>query len=212
MADKLEIDAPCGRSQRETAEPPRPRRAVEMLQPRLSMSQRRACQIVGARNRSTQATPRRRLTPEPTKVRPGCTASPRSTLAGCYRRAQAVLIREGHQVNRKKINTYGENRTYGCHTSDTSANGRATPRRPRSVSSPPAGSHVGAGLPVRPHRHPPHHQILHVIDEFTRESLSDLVGHCIDSEAAAHPPASRTSPACSRRPPIPPATPPREPT
>jgi putative transposase len=72
-----------------------------MLQSRLGLSQRRACVIVG-RHRSTQrhapaeADPDRELRD---RLRRFARAHPRWG----YRRADAVLRREGHAVNRKKI-------------------------------------------------------------------------------------------------------------
>jgi putative transposase len=42
---------------------------------------------------------------------------------------------------------------------------------------------VGVGLPVRRHRHRPVLKLLDVVDEFTRESLAEIVAHSIDADA-----------------------------
>ena len=154
-----------------------------MLCDRKGFSQRRACQIVG-QHRSTQ-----RLRPE--------TADPDSALRvelrafakrhprWGYRRAHAVLRRKGrHQLNRKKVQRLW--REEGL---------RVPPRRHKKrrlgISTTPADRLVAT--------HPNHVwaldyqfdvtttgrtiKILHVTDEFTRESLCDLVEYSIDADA-----------------------------
>lgn len=153
-----------------------------MLQERLGLSQRRACQIVG-QHRSTQ-----RHAPEPAdpdqhlraRLRSFARAHPRWG----YRRAHAVLVREGHSCNRKKIQRLW--REEGL---------RVPPRRRKrqrlGTSTTPADRLMAT--------HPDHVwaldyqfdvtatgrviKILHVVDEFTRESLADVVEHSIDADA-----------------------------
>jgi len=77
------------------------RRAVEMLQSRLGLSQRRACAIVGQHRSTQRHTP---AVPDPDRelcdrLRRFAKRHPRWG----YRRAHAVLHREGWAVNRKKI-------------------------------------------------------------------------------------------------------------
>jgi transposase InsO family protein len=153
-----------------------------MLQSRLGLSQRRACQIVGQhrstqRHRPVKADPDRELRAQ---LRRFAKRHPRWG----YRRAHAVLAREGDRVNRKKIQRLW--REEGL---------RVPPKRRKrqrlGESSTPAD---------RLHASRPDHvwaldyqfdvtargrviKILHVVDEFTRESLADLVDHSIDADA-----------------------------
>lgn len=153
-----------------------------MLCERLGISQRRACRIVG-QHRSTQ------------RHQPAETDSDRELRAWLrrfakrhprwgYRRAHAVLLREGHIVNRKKIQRLW--REEGLRVP-----ARRRKRQRLGNSTTPAGrlraeypDHVWAldyqfdvtatGRIIN---------ILHVVDEFTRESLTDLVDHSIDADA-----------------------------
>jgi len=101
-----------------------------------------------------------------------------------FRRAHAVLRREGHVVNRKKIQRLW--REEGLRVP-----ARRRKRQRLGDSTTPAGrlraeypDHVWAldyqfdvtatGRIIK---------ILHVVDEFTRESLTDLVDHSIDADA-----------------------------
>jgi putative transposase len=153
-----------------------------MLQERHGLSQRRACQIVG-QHRSTQ-----RHAPEPAdpdrvlraRLRSFAKAHPRWG----YRRAHAVVVREGQRCNRKKVQRLW--REEGL---------RVPPRRRKrqrlGTSTTPADRLMAT--------HPDHVwaldfqfdvtaagriiKILHVVDEFTRESLADVVDHSIDADA-----------------------------
>ena len=143
------------------------------------MSQRRACEIVG-QYRSTQ------------RYRPGVTDPDRDLRAELrdfarnhprwgYRRAHAVLGRRGWVVNRKKVQRLW--REEGL---------RVPPKRRKRRRA--GDSDADAGL-LKAER--PDHvwaldfqfdvtvsgrkiKILHVLDEFTRESLADVVSHSID--------------------------------
>jgi putative transposase len=161
--------------------PSQRRRAAHMIQQRLGLSQRRACQIVG-QHRSTQRY--RPEVPDPDKdLRAELRRFARRHPRWGYRRAHAVLRREGHHLNRKKVQRLW--REEGL---------RVPPRRhkrPRlGISSTPADrlsashpNHVWAldyqfdvtsfGRKLK---------ILHITDEFTRESLSDLVAYSIDAD------------------------------
>ncbi len=161
--------------------PSQRRRAAVMIQDRLGFSQRRACQIVG-QHRSTQR--HRPAEPDPDRdLRRQLRDFARHHPRWGYRRAHAVLCREGHHLNRKKVQRLW--REEGL---------RVPPRRhkrPRlGVSTTPADrlsathpNHVWAldyqfdvtsqGRKLK---------ILHVTDEFTRESLSDLVAYSIDAD------------------------------
>jgi putative transposase len=152
-----------------------------MLQERLGLSQRRACQIVG-QHRSTQrhapedSDPDRDLRAE---LRDFARHHPRWG----YRRAHAVLRREGHHLNRKKVQRLW--REEGLRVPP-----RRHKRRRLGESTTPADrlsathpNHVWAldyqfdvtawGRKLK---------ILHITDEFTRESLSDLVAYSIDAD------------------------------
>jgi transposase InsO family protein len=153
-----------------------------MLQDRLDLSQRRACQVIG-QHRSTQRRAPLEAHPDQ-ELRARLRAFARAHPRWGYRRAHAVLVREGHQLNRKKLQRLW--REEGL---------RVPPRRHKrarfGISTTPADRLVAT--------HPDHVwgldyqfdvttagriiKILHVTDEFTRQSLSDLVGHSIDADA-----------------------------
>lgn len=154
-----------------------------MLQERLGISQRRACQIVG-QHRSTQRHRPERIDPD-SALRAELRVFARRHPRWGYRRAHAVLSREGHaQLNRKKVQRIW--REEGLRVPP-----RRHKRRRAGVSTMPAArleaaypNHVWAldyqfdvtstGKTVK---------ILHITDEFTRESLSDLVAYSIDADA-----------------------------
>jgi len=153
-----------------------------MLQQRLDISQRRACLIVG-QHRSTQrhepaeGDPDRDLRAE---LRVFARAHPRWG----YRRAHAVLVREGYVCNRKKIQRLW--REEGLRVPV-----KRRKRQRLGISTTPADrlqaerpDHVWAldyqfdvtskGRTLK---------ILHVVDEYTRESLADVVAYNIDADA-----------------------------
>ena len=153
-----------------------------MLQDRLGLSQRRACKIVGQhrssqRHQPAETNPDRDLR---ARLRRFAKHHPRWG----YRRAHAVLRREGHAVNRKKIQRLW--REEGLRVPP-----KRRKRQRRGDSTTPAD---------RLHAQRPDHvwaldyqfdvtstgrtiKILHVIDEFTRESLADHVDYSIDADA-----------------------------
>ena len=153
-----------------------------MLQERLGLSQRRACQII-TQHRSTQryepleADPAAELR---ARLRAFAKAHPRWG----YRRAHAVLLREGHVLNRKKTQRLW--REEGLRVPQKRRKrqrlGESTMPADRLVATHP--DHVWAldyqfdvtarGRVIK---------LLHVVDEFTRESLADVVEHTIDADA-----------------------------
>ena len=153
-----------------------------MLQERLGLSQRRACQIVG-QYRSTQRHVAAQLDPD-RQLRARLRAFAKRHPRWGYRRAHAVLVREGHHVNRKKIQRLW--REEGLRVPQ-----KRRKRQRMGVSTTPADRLAAT--------HPDHVwaidfqfdvtasgrvlKLLHVVDEFTRESLSDLVAHSIDADA-----------------------------
>lgn len=155
-----------------------------MLCDRQGLSQRRACAIV-RQHRSTQR--HRPTDPDPDKdLRRHLCDFARHHPRWGYRRAHAVLARQGHHHNRKKIQRLW--REEGLRVPP-----RRHKRRRLGESSTPADRLVAA--------HPDHVwaldyqfdttargrtiKILHVTDEFTRESLLDLVACSIDADATA---------------------------
>lgn len=153
-----------------------------MLQERLGLSQRRACLIV-RQYRSTQRHQPAAADPDADLrawLRSFATEHPRWG----YRRAHAVLVREGHQVNRKKIQRLWREeglrvpqkrrKRQRVGTSTTPAD-RLAAIYPDHVWALDYQFDVTAGGRVI--------KLLHIVDEFTRESLSDLVGHSIDADA-----------------------------
>jgi putative transposase len=162
--------------------PSQRRRAATMLQERLGFSQRRACQIV-RQHRSTQR--HRPDHPDPDKdLRADLREFARCHPRWGYRRAHAVLCREGHHLNRKKVQRLW--REEGLRVPP-----RRHKRRRVGLSTTPADrlcaarpDHVWAidyqfdvtsmGKTIK---------ILHITDEYTRQSLSDLVAYSIDADA-----------------------------
>jgi putative transposase len=153
-----------------------------MLQERLGLSQRRACRIVGQHRSTQRHTP---AEPDPdrelrAKLRLFAKQHPRWG----YRRAHAVLVREGWAVNRKKIQRLWREE------------GLRVPHRRRKRQR--LGDSTTPADRLRA-EHPDHVwaldyqfdvtatgrviKILHVVDEFTRESLADVVDHSIDADA-----------------------------
>ena len=162
--------------------PPQRRRAVLLLQEQLGVSQRRACQIAG-QHRSTQRY--EPAEPDPDRdLRAELRAFAGNHPRWGYRRAHAVLGREGWSVNRKKVQriwreeglrvppkTRKRQRT---GDSDTPA-GLLEAERPDHVWALDYQFDVTAsGRKIK---------ILHVLDEFTRESLADVVDYSIDADA-----------------------------
>ena len=153
-----------------------------MLQERLGLSQRRACQIVGQSRSLQRRTP---AVADPDRdLRARLRAFAKEHPRWGYRRAHAVLVREGQQVNRKKIQRLW--REEGLRVppkrrkrrrlgeSSTPAD-RLTATRPDHVWALDYQFDVTAtGRSLK---------ILHMVDEFTRESLADVVAHSIDADA-----------------------------
>ncbi len=153
-----------------------------MLADRLGLSQRRACAIVG-QHRSTQRH-------EPTAVdvdrelRERLRAFAREHPRWGYRRAHAVLVREGRVLNRKKVQRLWreeglrvpQKRRKRQRTGEsTTPADRLTATRPDHVWALDYQFDVTAKWRTI--------KILHVVDEFTRESLADVVDHSIDTDA-----------------------------
>jgi len=153
-----------------------------MLVSRLDLSQRRACAIVGQhrstqRHRPVEADQDRELR---VRLRRFAQRHPRWG----YRRAHAVLVREGHPVNRKKIQRLWREeglrvppkrrKRQRLGESSTPAD-RLQAVRPDHVWALDYQFDVTAGGKVI--------KILHVVDELTRESLADLVEHSLDADA-----------------------------
>ncbi len=107
--------------------PSQRRQAADMIQTRLGLSQRRACQIV-RQHRSTQR--HRPKHPDPDQdLRATLRDFARHHPRWGYRRAHAVLRREGHQVNRKKVQRLWREEGSGSHPAVTSAGAWASRRR-----------------------------------------------------------------------------------
>jgi putative transposase len=154
-----------------------------MLEARLGLSQRRACQIVG-QHRSTQRHEPVEADPD-WELRRWLRDFAKAHQRWGYRRAHRVLVRDEHRsVNRKKIQRLW--REEGL---------RVPPRRhkrPRVGESTTPADRLAAESPD--HVWALDYQfdvtstgrtikILHVVDEFTRESLADVVAYSIDADA-----------------------------
>ena len=153
-----------------------------MLQDRLGLSERRACQIVG-QHRSTQR--HQPAEPDPDReLRARLGRFAKRPPRWGYRRAHAVLRREGFAVNRKKIQRLwreeglrvpSKRRKRQRLGRSTTACERLRATRPDHVWALDYQFDVTAtGRLIK---------ILHVVDEFTRESLADVVEHSIDADA-----------------------------
>jgi putative transposase len=153
-----------------------------MCQARFSMSQRRACRLVG-QHRSTE----RRSTPATDvdrELRAVLRNFARDHPRWGYRRAHAVLVREGHVLNRKKVQRLWREeglrvpqkrrKRQRLGTSTTPAD-RLRAEHPDHVWALDYQFDVTAAGRVL--------KVLHVVDEFTRESLADVVDHSIDADA-----------------------------
>jgi transposase InsO family protein len=153
-----------------------------MLQSRLGLSQRRACEIVGQhrfsqRHRPVDADPDRDLRDQLPRF---AEKYPRWG----YRRAHAVLRRQGWAMNRKKIQRLRreeglrvppKRRTRQRLGTSTTPCERLRAERPDHVWALEDQFDVTAtGGTIK---------MLHVVDKFTRESLADLVDHSIDADA-----------------------------
>jgi putative transposase len=153
-----------------------------MLQERLGLSQRRACRIVG-QHRSTQRHLPADADPDG-ELRAWLRRFAKRHPRWGYRRAHGVLVREGQQVNRKKVQRLWreEGLRVPARRRKRQRLGDSTTRADRLRATHP--EHVWAldyqfdvtstGRVIK---------ILHVVDEFTRESLADLVDHSIDADA-----------------------------
>jgi putative transposase len=153
-----------------------------MLSDRLGLSQRRACRIVG-QSRSLQRRQPAKADPD-RDLRVWLRAFAKKHPRRGYRRAHAVLLREGQMVNRKKVQRLWRDeglrvpamrrKRQRLGVSDTPAE-RLVPVRPNQMWALDYQFDVTArGRTLK---------LLHVVDELTRESLSDTVGYSIDADA-----------------------------
>jgi putative transposase len=162
--------------------PSQRRHAATMLQKRLGFSQRRACQIV-RQHRSTQR--HRPDHPDPDRdLRANLREFARCHPRWGYRRAHAVLSREGQHVNRKKVQRLWreeglrvpprrhKRRRVGYSTTPADRLSAAHPNHVWAIDYQFDVTSMGKTI-----------KILHITDEYTRESLSDLVAYSIDADA-----------------------------
>jgi putative transposase len=153
-----------------------------MLQERLGLSQRRACQIVG-QHRSTQRHRSAETDPDG-DLRARLRSFAREHPRWGYRRAHAVLCREGWAVNRKKIQRLWREEGLRVPPKRRKRQRLGTSTVPSDRLRAERPDHVWAldyqfdvtstGKVIK---------ILHVVDEHTRESLADVVAHSIDADA-----------------------------
>lgn len=152
-----------------------------MLVERKGLSLRRACQIAGQHRSTQRHRPARADADDAVRARLRVFSAEHPRWG--YRRAHAILRSEGFALNRKKTQRLW--REEGLKVPVT-----ARKRRRAGTSDTPADRLVA--------EHPDHvwaldyqfdvtsdgrpFKILHVVDEFTRESLADLVSRRIDSD------------------------------
>ena len=153
-----------------------------MLEERLGVSQRRACEIVGQHRSTLRYAP---ADPDPDRdLRAELREFAKNHPRWGYRRAHAVLRREGWGVNRKKVQRLWreeglrvppERRKRQRVGDSDAAAGLLVAERPDHVSALDFQFDVTApGRRIK---------ICHVLDEFTRESLADVVDYSIDADA-----------------------------
>jgi hypothetical protein len=153
---------------------------VNVLQEWLGLSQRRACSILG-QHRSTQR--HEPADPDPDRdLRDRLRSFAKRHPRWGYRRAHAVLRREGHSVNAGRSSAGGEEglrvpakrrKRQRLGDSTTPAD-RLRAERPDHVWALDYQFDVTASGRII--------KMLHDVDEFTRESLADLVEHFIDAD------------------------------
>jgi putative transposase len=153
-----------------------------MLQEGLGLSQRRACRITG-QHRSVQR--HRPAVADPDKdLRAMLRRFARDHPRWGYRRAHAVLAREGHRHNRKKIarlwreeglRVPAKRRKRQRLGDSTAPPARLRAERINQVWALDYQFDVASGGRAL--------KLLHVVDEFTRESLTDLAAYSIGADA-----------------------------
>jgi putative transposase len=153
-----------------------------MCQARFSMSQRRACRLVG-QHRSTERHPPP-ATDVDRELRARLRTFARDHPRWGYRRAHAVLVREGHVLNRKKVQRLWREEGLRVPQKRRKRQRLGTSTTPADRLRAEHSDHVWAldyqfdvtanGRVIK---------ILHVVDEFTRESLADVVDHSLDADA-----------------------------
>ncbi|MGH3031629.1 MAG: IS3 family transposase [Gaiellaceae bacterium] len=183
VADKeLEIDALREVGEGKLVSPPRRRQAVRMLQDRLGVSERRACQIAG-QHRSTQRHQPRR-TPDDGALRGRLREISRARPRWGYRRAHSLLREEGWCLNRKRTQRLW--REEGLRVPQRRRKrqrlGESTVPASRLVAERPDQvwaldfqfDQTADGRILK---------LLHVVDEFTREALAIRCERRIDADA-----------------------------
>ncbi len=153
-----------------------------MLQQRLGISQRRACQIVG-QHRSTQRHHQAVVDPD-RDLRDQLRTFTRTHPRWGYRRAHTMLVREGHTCNRKMIQRLWREEGLRVPVKRRKRQRLGSSSTPADRLQADRPDHVWAldyqfdvtstGRTIK---------ILHVVDEFTRESLADVVASSIDADA-----------------------------
>ena len=161
--------------------PSRRREAVQMLQVRLELSERRACRITGQHRSTQRHEPRRGERDD--ALRAELRELSRRHPRWGYRKAWASLREQGWEANRKKIQRLWREE------------GLRVPRRKRKRQR--LGTSTVAGARLRAER--PNHvwaldfqfdttvdgrvlKLLHVVDEHTREALAIQVERRIDAD------------------------------
>lgn len=161
--------------------PNRRRQAVQVLEDRFGVSQRRACRVVG-QHRSTQRLGPPSRTAEDAQLTEWLRAFSVRRPRWGWRRAAKQLRREGWSVNTKRIRRLWR------------AEGLQVPTKSRKQRLTGIGTHVGAMSPIRPDAlwamdfqfdrtiEGRQVKLLNVIDEFTREALAITVDHSITAD------------------------------
>ena len=164
--------------------PDRRRQAVQRLQDRFGVSERRACKVLG-QPRSTQRYEPVPPDDEEERLRAWLRAFSRRRPRWGWRRARVELRSQGWKVNKKRLQ-----RLWRDEGLQVPSRGRKRPLRGIS-------GHVGAFCPIAPDTvwamdfqfdqtsHGRRLKLFNVVDEFTREALAVEVEHNITGEDVA---------------------------
>jgi len=183
VADKGARDPrPSGDLAGKLLSPARRRKAVLMLQDRVKVSERRACEVAG-QHRSTQRH-EPKVVPEEEALRRRLRRLSASKPRWGYRRAHGHLLSEGWQVNRKRVQRIWreEGLRVPARKRKAPPARRLERRGPRSPARNPPGPSLAARLQHDATADGRGLKFLNVVDEFTREALAIEVDRTIDAD------------------------------
>jgi putative transposase len=150
--------------------PKRKRRAVDVLQQRFGVSQRRACTVVG-QHRSAQRRPPRQPDAWEASIRARLREISRAHPRWCWRKAYWLLRAEGKVINRKRIRRYWASEGLKRPTS-TRKRQRIGPQRGDRLSATAPDQVWALDFQVDVTSDGRQIRFCNIVDEFTREALA----------------------------------------